>query len=350
MISRRHLLSLAGGMLATAALAGCKEDAPAPVEAAPAAAPVATVAETKPEPAAADEVSLVLDWVPNTNHSGLYVARDNGLFADEGIEMEIVEPASGGRPQVVATGQADFGIDFQEFMTPARAEGVPVVSVAAIIQHNTSGFASLKSSGVARPKDFEGLTYGGFGSPLEFALLQTMMEADGGDFSKVTTVDAGAADFLTIIQRDVDLYWIFYGWQGVKADLEGIEIETLFVKDWGVPDYYTPLIMTSEDLIATNPDVVTRTMSAISKGYESAIADPAAAAEILLAAAPETDAALVGPSQEWLSPQYQADAPQWGHQDGEVWRTMSEWMADQELVEEVIDWEAAFTNDFLPTG
>jgi len=117
-----------------------------------------------------------------------------------------------------------------------------------------------------------------------------------------------------------------------------------------VPDYYTPLIMTSEDLIATNPDVVTRTMSAISKGYESAIADPAAAAEILLAAAPETDPALVGPSQEWLSPQYQADAPQWGHQDGEVWRTMSEWMADQELVEEVIDWEAAFTNDFLPTG
>ena len=91
MISRRHLLGLAGGMLATAALAGCTEDAPGPVEAAPApakAAPTAapaTVAETEPAPAAADELSLVLDWVPNTNHTGLYVARDNGLFADEGI-------------------------------------------------------------------------------------------------------------------------------------------------------------------------------------------------------------------------------------------------------------------------
>ena len=290
----------------------------------------------------------MLDWVPNTNHTGLYVARAEGFFAEEGIEFEIIEPASGGGPQVVAAGQADFGIDFQEFMTPARAEGVPVVSVAAIIQHNTSGFAALKSKGVTRPKDFEGLTYGGFGSPLEFALLQTMMEADGGDFSKVTTVDAGAADFLTIIQRDVDLYWIFFGWQGIKAELENIEIDTLFVKDWGVPDYYTPLIMTGEDLIAGNPDLVTRTMGAISRGYEQAIADPAGAAEVLLAAAPETDADLVGPSQAWLSPQYQADAPRWGHQDGEIWRTMSEWMAANELVDGVIDWESAFTNDFLP--
>ena len=163
------------------------------------------------------KLSLVLDWVPNTNHTGLYVAQSKGYFEEESIDFEIVEPATGGGPQVVAAGQADFGIGFQEFLTPARAEGVPVVSVAAIIQHNTSGFASLKSQAVTRPRDFEGKTYGGFGSPIETALLQTRMEADGGDFSKLSTVDAGAADFLTIIQRDVDLYWIFFGWDGVKG-------------------------------------------------------------------------------------------------------------------------------------
>ncbi len=329
MISRRYLLTMVGASLATAAVAGCEPKT-----------------ETKPIERAT--VSLVLDWVPNTNHTGLYVARSKGYFKEESIDFEIVEPATGGGPQVVAAGQADFGIDFQEFMTPARAEGVPVVSVAAIIQHNTSGFASLKSKGVARPRDLEGMTYGGFGSPLETALLQTMMEADGGDFSKLSTVDAGAADFLTIIQRDVDLYWIFFGWQGVKAELEGIEIDTLFVKDWGVPDYYTPLIITSETLIAEKPDLVTRTLNAIARGYEEAIADPAGAAEILLAAAPETDADLVGPSQAWLSPQYRADAPQWGYQEADVWQTMSEWMATNGLVDEVIDWQAAYTNEFLP--
>lgn len=321
---------MAGAALAVAAVAGCSPEA-----------------ESKP--VQIEKVSLVLDWVPNTNHTGLYVARSRGYFEEESIDFEIVEPATGGGAQVVATGQADFGIDFQEFMTPARAESVPIVSVAAVIQHNTSGFASLKSKGISRPRDLEGMTYGGFGSPLETALLKTMMEADGGDFSKVSTVDAGAADFLTIIQRDVDLYWIFFGWQGVKAELEGLEIETLFVKDWGVPDYYTPIIITSEQLIADKPDVVARTMNAITRGYEDAIADPAGAAEILLEAAPETDADLVGPSQAWLSPQYQADAAQWGIQDVEIWRAMSEWMAENGLVDEVIDWEAAFTNEFLPS-
>ena len=330
MISRRNLMKTAGALLAMAAVAGCDPES----------------GSKRVERA---KLSLVLDWVPNTNHTGLYVAQSKGYFEEESIDFEIVEPATGGGPQVVAAGQADFGIGFQEFLTPARAEGVPVVSVAAIIQHNTSGFASLKSQAVTRPRDFEGKTYGGFGLPLETALLQTMMEADGGDFSKLSTVDAGAADFLTIIQRDVDLYWIFFGWDGVKAGLEGIEIDTLFVKDWGVPDYYTPVIITSEALIAERPDLVTRAMNAISRGYDDAIADPAGAAEILLAAAPETDADLVGPSQAWLSPQYQADAPQWGHQDAKIWQTMSEWMAANGLVDEVIDWQAAFTNDFLPS-
>ena len=235
-------------------------------------------------------------------------------------------------------------------MTPARVEGLPVVSVAAIIQHNTSGFAALAERGISSPRDFEGKTYGGFGSPLESAMLKTMMESDGADFLKLKMVDSGEADFLTIIQRDVDLYWIFYGWQGVKAELEGIKVNTLFVKDWGVPDYYTPLIMTNETMIASKPDIVRRTIGAIARGYEFAIENPKQAADILVKAAPETDAALVGPSQEWLSPRYRGDAQQWGRQDPEVWKVMSGWMFEHGLVEKQIDWEHAFTNDFLPAS
>lgn len=329
MISRRNILGITGAMVTLAATAGCN-------------------VRSDSVPAKREKVSLILDWTPNTNHTGLYVAQHKGYFEDENLAFEIVEPAASGGTQVVATGQADFGIDFQEFMTPARAAGVPVVSVAAIIQENTSGFASLKSKGISRPRDFEGKTYGGWGSPLETALLKTMMEADGGDFSKLSTVDAGAADFLTIIQREVDLYWIYYGWQGVKAELEGVDIETLFVNDWGVPNYYTPLIITSESLIAEKPDTVSRTMDAIYRGYTNAIEDPVGAAEILSASVPEVDADLVGPSQAWLSPHYQGNATHWGYQDGQVWQAMSEWMAENSLVDKLIDWDAAFTNDFLP--
>ena len=329
MMTRRRFLALMGVGAALAALAGCEESGGRSV-------------------AKRTSAKLMLDWVPNTNHTGLYVARENGYFEDENLDFEIIEPAEGGGPQVVGAGKVEFGIGFQEFMTPARLEGIPVVSIAAIIQHNTSGFASHADRAITRPRDFEGKTYGGFGSPLELAFLRTMMEADGADPESLKTVDAGAADFLTIIQRDVDLYWIFFAWQGVKAGLEGIEINTVFLRDWGVPDYYTPLLMTNESLIENNPDVVAGAVSAIARGYEYAIENPADAAAILVAAAPETDAELVGPSQDWLSPQYQDDASQWGYQDPAIWQQMSEWMVENELVEELLDWESAFFNDFLP--
>jgi ABC-type nitrate/sulfonate/bicarbonate transport system substrate-binding protein len=330
MMTRRRFLTFMGAGAALATLAACGESG------------------GRGAVAKRTSAKLMLDWVPNTNHTGLYVARENGYFLDENLDFEIIEPAEGGGPQVVGAGKVEFGIGFQEFMTPARLEGIPVVSVAAIIQHNTSGFASHADRGITRPRDFAGKTYGGFGSPLELAFLRTMMESDGADPESLKTVDAGAADFLTIIQRDVDLYWIFFAWQGVKAGLEGIDINTVFLRDWGVPDYYTPLLMTNESLIEENPDVVAGTVSAIARGYEFAIEKPADAAEILVAAAPETDAELVGPSQEWLSPEYQADAGQWGYQAPEIWQRMSEWMVERELVEKLLDWESAFTNDFLP--
>ncbi len=329
-MTRRRFLKVLGSGVAMATLAACGDSG---------------TSGAKVERTSA---RLVLDWVPNTNHTGLYVARENGYFEEENLDFEIIEPAEGGGEQVVGAGQVEFGIGFQEFMTPARVAGVPVVSVAAIIQHNTSGFASIAAKGITSPRDFAGKVYGGFGSPLELAFLKTMMQADGADPDDLKVVDAGAADFLTIIQRDVDLYWIFFGWQGVKAGLEGIEINTVFLKDWGVPDYYTPLIMTNEALIADNPDLVRRSLAAISRGYEYAIENPAEAAEILVKAAPETDVALVAPSQEWLSPQYQADAASWGVQDPDIWQRMSEWMAENQLVDDLIDWEAAFTNDYLP--
>ena len=87
-------------------------------------------------------MKVVLDWTPNTNHTGLYVARDNGFFKDHGLDVEIIQPGEAGADTMVATGAADFGVGYQEGMTQARIQGVPLVSIAAIIQHNTSGFAS----------------------------------------------------------------------------------------------------------------------------------------------------------------------------------------------------------------
>ena len=316
----------------------------------PTPSPVPPTDTPTPEPLT--HVTLMLDWTPNTNHTGLYVAQANGYFADEGLEVEFIQP-SGDVPveQVVGSGEAEFGISFQEWLTFNRAEGVPIVSIAAIIQHNTSAFASLAELGIERPRDMEGHTYGAFGVSFERPLLQLLMECDGGDIDELEFVDVGFVDALPLLEsRRVDIAWIFEAWDGIRAQVAGVELNFIRLSDWTecVPDYYTPVLITSEQMIEERPEIVRAFVHAAARGYEFAIENPQEAADILLEAAPELDPELVRASQDWLSPRYQADASQWGRQDLVVWRRYTDFLVDGGALDEPIDVEAAFTNEFLP--
>jgi ABC-type nitrate/sulfonate/bicarbonate transport system substrate-binding protein len=296
-----------------------------------------------------EKITVTLDWTPNTNHTGLYVAKDKGYYEEAGLEVEIVQPSSGTAEQLVAANTAQFGISYQEAVTFARLEGVPVVSIAAIIQHNTSGFASIKEKGIETPADFEGKRYGGWGSPVEEATLKVLMEKYNADVDKVEILTSGATDFFASSENDIDFAWIFEGWTGVEAELKGIELNYVDLgKEETALDYYTPVIITNEDNLNNNSELVKKFMEATAKGYEAAIENPSEAADILVANAPELDKELVLKSQEFLSAKYQDDAAQWGVQKQEVWDNYTNWLFDNELISEKIDTNAAFTNDFLP--
>lgn len=295
------------------------------------------------------KVSIVLDWTPNTNHTGLYVARDQGYFEDEGLDVEIMLPGEAGADQLVASGKSEFGISAQESLTEARAQDIPIVSIGAVIQHNTSGLASPVEKKIEKPRDFEGKTYGGWGAPVEQAVLTSLMEADEGDFAKVDVINMGETDFFTAVQRDIDFAWIYYAWTGVEAELRGDDINMIYLTDYSDKlDYYTPVISTSEKMIEEDPDTVKAFMKAVSKGYQLAIDDPEAAAEVLIEAEPDLDEELVRKSQEWLAARYQDDATRWGEQKQEVWQNYMDWMLEKDVLEKEIDVEQAFTNEFLP--
>lgn len=295
-------------------------------------------------------VTVVLDWTPNTNHTGLYVADHEGYFADEGLQVEILLPGEATPEQLVASEQADFGISFQENVTYARTQDVPVVSIAAIIQHNTSGFASLKETGIATPKDFEGKVYGGWGSPIEEAVMETIMLIDGADINQVEYINIGNTDFFTAVERgDIDFAWIYYGWTGIEAELRDIPLNMIYLNDYSdALDYYTPVIITSEKMIAEKETNIRRFLQAVTRGYGFAIENPLEAADILIKAVPELDAELVKRSQEWLAPRYQDDASRWGEQKLSVWENFAHWMEEHGLLEKPLDSDKAFTNEFLP--
>ncbi|RTE05782.1 ABC transporter substrate-binding protein [Paenibacillus whitsoniae] len=297
------------------------------------------------------DVKVVLDWTPNTNHTGLYVAKDQGFFEQEGLNVQIISPGESGADAMVASGAAEFGVSYQESITQGRIQGVPLVSIAAVIQHNTSGFASPVAKNIKTPKDFEGKTYGGWGAPAESAMIESLMQSEKADASKVKMVNIGEADYFTAVKRDIDFAWIYYAWTGIDAELRGEPMNMIYLNKYSDKlDYYTPVLATNENMIKTKPDVVKAFVAAASKGYQFAIAKPEDAAKMLTKAVPDLDPKLVTASQKWLATRYQDDAPRWGEQKRSVWENYANWMLDHKLLEKKLDVDAAFTNDFLPAA
>ena len=296
-------------------------------------------------------VTVVLDWTPNTNHTGLYVAKEKGYFKDNGLNVEIITPGESSADALVAAGKAEFGISYQENITQARTEGIPLVSIAAIIQHNTSGFASPVEKNIQSPKDFEGKTYGAFGSEVEKSVLNSLMNIDGGNVKNIDFLNIGNTDYFTAIKQNIDFAWIYYGWTGVEAELRGEKLNMIYLTDYSENlDYYTPVLATSEKLIQSNPTLIKSFVQAVSKGYEYSIQSPDEAATILLKAEPDLDKDLVKKSQEWLASKYQDDADHWGMQKLSVWENYANWMYDNKLLSRKLDAKKAFTNEFLPKG
>lgn len=305
------------------------------------------VAETAS--AALTKVTVVLDWTPNTNHTGLYVAEDKGYFAENGLDVEIIQPADPSAVlQLLAAGTAQFGIGFQESLTFARDKGVPVVSIGAILQHNTSVFAAPLDRGIGTAKDFEGKNYGGWGMDMEPATIKYLMDEAGADFSKVNITTMGDTDAVTAMQMNsIDFAWIYEGWEGISAKLKGFDLSYVPLASDPVFDYYTPIMATSEDMINSNRETVEKFMDAVVKGYTYAAENANESADILLKYAPELDAELVKASQEYLSPLYIDDAESFGVQKAEVWDRYTQWLYDQGFIETLVDSSKAFTNDFV---
>lgn len=299
-----------------------------------------------------EKITFVLDWTPNTNHTGLYVAQEKGFFEEAGLEVEIVQPPEDGAVVLVASGKAQFGVSFQDSLAPAFIEGeaIPVTAVASIIQHNTSGIISRAGEGMETPKGMEGHSYATWNGAIELATVEKVMEADGGDYSKLELIPSTVTDEVSALKTNsVDSIWIFYAWAGVKTELEGLETDYFAFADIDpVFDYYTPVIVAGNKFLEENPETAKAFLAALSKGYEFAIENPEEAADILCSAAPELDRELVVASQKYLADQYRSDAPYWGFIDADRWNNFYKWVNENELVDGEVMLNAGFTNEYLP--
>ena len=295
------------------------------------------------------EVTLVLDYVPNTNHTGIYAAQELGYFQQQGLKVNIIEPGDNDPSTLCAVGKAEFAVTYQENVTYARtaSEPLPIRAIAAIIQHNTSGFVSDTEKGILSPKDFEGKVYAGWQAPSEEAVLKAVMAAAEADFSKLTMVGATGSG-LDAMGQDIDFQWEFEGWAFINDRMKGYEMNYIPVKDLDSRlDYYTPVLITNEKMISDQSETVQSFVTAVKQGYEYAIAHPKESAELMYKVIPDTDSEFLLESQTFLSAQYSLDSAVWGMMKDEVWDGYTKFMEEYGLIDRFISADQQYTNQFI---
>lgn len=308
----------------------------------------ATAVVRAQEPA---KVTVALDWYPNANHAGLFLAQARGYFADEGLEVELTTPADPTTVlQTVGAGQDTFGLSYQTDVLLARAQEIPVVSIAAIAQRPLMGVMSLSSAGITKPSDLVGKTVGYPGIPSQEAFLATMLEADGASLDDVSMVDVGFNLIPAVVSGRTDAvmgaYWTH---ETLLAERDGHSVDLLRVEEWGVPLYYELVLVAGESTLADNPELAPAFLRAMQRGYAEAIADPDGALDVLEAASPDLEREVEAEGLALLAPVW-TEGGAIGVQDPARWSDYAAWMVERSLIPAELRVEDAYTTEFVPPG
>lgn len=298
-----------------------------------------------------EQITVALDYTPNTNHTGMYVAKELGYYKEAGLDVNIVQPAEDGADAMVATGTAQFGVGYQDVMANylGSQKPLPVSAIAAILQHNTSGIMSSASADILRPRDMEYTVYATWNIPVEQAIVRTVVEDDGGNFDKVQLVPYATTDEIQSLKTgDFQCVWVYEGWAGQNAKIQNFDNNYFAFKDINpVFDYYTPVIISSDEYLAAHPDEARKFLDATRRGYEYAASHPKEAAEILIKAVPELDPSLVIASQEYLSGIYVDENGEWGRIDPVRWNRFYDWMNTHKLTEVPLQDNSGLDTSFM---
>jgi ABC-type nitrate/sulfonate/bicarbonate transport system substrate-binding protein len=308
--------------------------------------------------ASLQKIRIALDWTPNTNHTGLYVAQQQGWFRDAGLDVEFLPYNDTSPDTLVSSGAAEFGISFQDSFTFSKATGADITSVMAVLQHWASEIAvRADRADITSPKDLDGKIYGGFGGPGEDPKMRAVIRDAGGE-GNFTSVVLGTAAYEALYAGQVDFTEPFVAWEGIEAQLRGQPLKTFAYTDYGFPDAYSVILIGNSPWLAQHPDLAAAFVRAAQRGYQLAADDPAGASELLMAANPGvfTEPELVTRSQQLLSERYLRDGSgrvgtqtlqQWAGYSGFVFDSGGLTGPDGAPLTARPDFATWFTNDYL---
>lgn len=238
------------------------------------------------DPASLREISVVLDWYPNALHAFIYTAMEKGYYAEEGLKVHVQFPSNtNDAMSLVAAGRAEIGLYYQQDVIMARQnQNVPVKSIGAVVQAPLNIVLSLAEENIRSPKDLVGKTVGYSGTELSEALIKSVMENAGADYSDVQLIDVGFDLMSSMTTGNVNAtIGCLVNHEVPQMEEEGFEVSYFMLDDYGVPTYYEGVFLANDETIASDSEMLAGFLRASAKGFADAQADPEEALSILLA-------------------------------------------------------------------
>ncbi len=296
-------------------------------------------------------LTLWLDWYPNADHAGIYVALAKGYYRSAGLNVAVRVPSGASDAlQLVAHGSGDIAISYETEVLLARASGIPVVATASIVQRPLNCVMALKSSGITRPRQLEGKTVGVAGAASDYADVKAIVQQDGGDPRRVKTV-ALNYDLLTALYRKrVDaVEGVYWTWEALQAQQSGHPVNVMRLDHYGIPRYDELVFATGSHQLQSEPSALRAFQRATFQGYAYAVAHPAEATDILLhvKGVLSSSRTLIAHSLALLGPLFHADG-RYGALSATQWQSYADWMARKGVLSKHVDAHAAVTTTLLP--
>ncbi|MEM6516878.1 MAG: ABC transporter substrate-binding protein [Bacteroidota bacterium] len=287
------------------------------------------------------KLTLALDWTPNINHIGFFVAKEKGFYKDVNLEIEIINPSFDNYKTTpakkVELGMADFALCPTESVISYRTKPkpFPLIAIATILQTDLSAIAVKKDSVIKSPKNLDGKIYSSYKARYEDGIVKEMVRNDGGkgDLKIVYPDKLGIWD--TLLKGDADATWIFLNWEGIEVTASDYELTYFKLNDYGIPYSYSPVIAINESLIDNKLIQYQAFLRATKRGFLSCVENPIEAIEILRNELPEKDKGIDLNLALQMTSEHFGNHENWGKIERYNLQRFLDWIKDKGL--ETID-------------
>ncbi|HKG35203.1 MAG TPA: ABC transporter substrate-binding protein [Solirubrobacterales bacterium] len=301
--------------------------------------------------ASPDPLHVVLDFYPNPDHAGIYVAEQRGYFREAGLDVEISTPTDPAAPiRQVAAGRADLAVSYEPEVLLAREQGLDVVAVGALVDEPLTSLIWLERSDVRGPEDLAGETVATAGIPYQAAYLRSILGRAGADPGDVEQVNVGLGLLPALLGgRAAAILGGFRNVEGVDLRLRGERPVVQPVDRLGVPRYDELVLVAGGDRVDEDPEAIRLFLAALERGTSAAAADPGAATDAVLEANSALDPRLTAAEMRATLPLLGREQGEpYGWMDPAEWDAFIRWMRDHGVITALPAPSEALTNELLP--